>query len=147
MADSTTAQIGATVDLAYWNTALSPDAYSDLGQIRSINGVGVTKPEVDSTTLDSTAMEYIGGLENGDTCTIVFTTGAANTNIDRIRGWLTAAVEVDFRLTANSPATEVLYFSVTPLHFDLGNIQPNNLLELTFSGRITGGISATDPHI
>lgn len=146
MADSTTAQIGATVDLAYWNTALSPDAWSDLGQIRSINGVGVTKPEIDSTTLDSTAVQYIGGLQDGDNCTVVFTTGAANTNIDRIKGWVDGTTGIDFRITINAPATETLYFSITPLHYDFGNIQPNNLLEMSFSGRISGGISATPSH-
>lgn len=146
MADSTTAQIGATVDLDYWNTAVSPDAWASLGQIRSIAGVGSTKPEVDSTTLDSTAVERISGLPDGDSVTIVFTTGATNTNVDRIIGWQQGTAEIDFKLTLGSPATEVLYFSLIPLHFDFGTIQPSNLVEVTFTGRITGDISATPSH-
>lgn len=146
MADSTTAQIGATVDLAFWDTSQSPDAYTDLGQVRSIAGVGSTKPEVDSTTLDSTAVERISGLPDGDSVTIVFTTGATNTNLDRIRGWQSGSSEVDYKLTLGAPATEILYFSLIPLHFDLGTIQPSNLVEVTFQGRITGSISSTDPH-
>ena len=147
MADSTTAQIGATVDLAYWDTVVaSPPAWADLGQIRSIAGVGVTKPEVDSTTLDSTSVERISGLSDGDQVTIVFTTGATNTNIDRIKGWVDGTSEVDYKLTINSPATETLYFSIIPLHYDFGTIQPSNLVEISFQGRVTGGISATPSH-
>lgn len=146
MANYLTAQIGATVDLAYWNTAVSPDAWADLGQIRSIAGVGVTSQEVDSTTLDSTAVERIAGLDDGDSVTIVFTTGATNTNLDRVVGWKTTGTAIDFKLTLGSPATEVLYFSITPLHYDLGSMQPNNLIEITFSGRITGTVSATPSH-
>lgn len=146
MADSTTAQIGATVDLAFWDTSLSPDAWTDLGQIRSINGVGVTKSEVDSTTLDSTAVERIGGLPDGDQVTIVFTTGAANTHVDQIIAWVDGTSEVDYKITLGTPATEVLYWSLIPLHYDLGTIQPSNLVEISLQGRITGGISATPSH-
>ncbi len=147
MADSTTAQIGATVDLAFWDTAVSPDAWADLGQVRSINGVGVTKQEVDSTTLDSTAVERIGGLPDGDEVTITFTTGATNTHIDRTLGWANGTTSIDFKLTINAPATETLYFSVFPLHMGIPTIQPNDLLEIEFSGRITGGLSATPSHM
>lgn len=144
MANSLTAQIGATVDLAYWDTAVSPDAWADLGQIRQINGFGATAQEVDSTTLDSTAVERIAGLDDGDAITITFTTGATNTNIDRVQTWKGSTV--DFKLTLGTPATEVLYFSVTGLHFGIPTITPNALLEVEFQGRITGSISATPSH-
>jgi len=146
MADVTNAQIGATVDLHYWNTAASPDAYAALGQIRSISGIGVDKPEVDSTTLDSTSMEYISGLANGKQASIVFTTGAANGNLDLIRGWVDGSDNIDYKIVLNAPATETLFFTLTPLGYDLGTIQPNNLIEVTLTGRITGDIVATDPH-
>jgi hypothetical protein len=146
MADSTNAQIGATVDLYYWDTSVSPDAYTALGQIRSISGIGVDKPEVDSTTLDSTAVERIGGLPDGKQASIVFTSGVSNGNLDKIRGWVAGTSEVDLKLVIGAPATETLYFSIIPLGYDLGTIQPNNLIEVTLTGRITGDIVATDPH-
>lgn len=146
MADSTNAQIGVTATLSYWNTAASPDAWAELGQIRQITGIGVTKAEVDSTTLDSDAVEYIGGLASGDQVSITLTSGSANGNLDLITGWVDGTTEIDFKIALAAPATETRYFSLTPLHYDFGTIAPSGLIEPVFSGRITGGISATPSH-
>lgn len=146
MADTTNAQIGNTVDLHFWDTSVSPDAYTELGEIRSINGIGITRPRVNSSTLDSTSEEYIPGLPDGKEASIVFTTGAANTIIDRLRGWGSSSSNVDYKLIINAPATETLYFSLASVAWELGSITPGGLIEITATGQITGDISATDPH-
>lgn len=146
MADETNAQIGAGTTLSYWDTDVSPDAYTPLGPIRNIQGVGVDRPEVDSTTLDSTAVERIGGLPDGKEVTITFTTGSSNDILDDIRAFVDAAAALDLKLALAAPASETLYFSIIPLGYDLGTIAPNDLIEVTMRGRITGDISATDPH-
>jgi hypothetical protein len=147
MATSTNAQIGAGVVLSYWDTvASSPAAFAVLGKIRSIAGIGVNKPEVDSTTLDSTAVERIGGLPDGKQVTIVLTTGATNTTMDLIEGWVNGTTAIDFKLAIPSPATETRYFSLILLDWDLGTISPSNLVEVTLQGRITGSVSSTNSH-
>lgn len=146
MAGTTNAQIGAGVTLSYWDTAVSPDAFTALGQIRSISGVGVGKPEVDSTTLESAAVERISGLPDGKQVSIVFTSGASNGNLDLIRGWVNGTTNIDLKLAIPAPATETLYFTLVPLDYDLGSIEPSGLIEMTLMGRITGTVSATSSH-
>lgn len=140
MANNTNSQIGSQVALAYGNGA-SPQVYTSLGPVRSIAGIGLTRPEVDSTTLDSTAVERIGGLQDGKQVTIVFT--AANANAQLIKGFVDAGTAIRLRVTFPSPLNESRYFNIIPLDYDHGTITASGLLELTLMGRITGAISAS----
>jgi hypothetical protein len=143
MADSTNSQIGSGVTLAYWGG--SPATYTDLGPVRSINGIGVTNPEVDSTTLSSSIEETIAGLPKGKTVTIVFTT--SNANHDVVEAFATAKAPVQLRVAFPAPLTKTRYFTITPLDFDEGTITPSGLLEMTLQGRITGTApTAVNPH-
>jgi len=140
MADDTKAQIGQYTELAYSDDA-SPPQFTDLGAIRSIAGVGVARSEVDSTTLDSDAVERIGGMKDGKQITIVFTTRSVV--MELLEDWLAAADAKRLRLTFPAPTSEVRYFDFVPLDYDLGTITPNGLQETTLMGRITGDISDT----
>lgn len=146
-ADETEAAIGAGATLSYWNTVVSPPAWAVLGPVRNLQGVGQTNPEVNSTTLDSTSEEYLAGLPNGETFSCVVTTNPTNKPL--IRGWIQAKTPIDFKLQYNDDlfdSGDDDYFTVTPLHFDGGQIQPSGLMETTFSGRISGDISSTPSH-
>lgn len=143
MADRNNAQIGAGVQLLYWDEVTSPNVYSALGKVRSINGIGVSRPEVGSTTLESTAEERIAGLPDGKQVTIVLTTtGPAIELVELFRD----LDVVDLKLVIPAPATKTRYFSIVPLDDDLGTITANALQEITIQGRITGAIASTDPH-
>lgn len=139
MADSTLAQIGAGVTLHY--AVGSPIVWTPLGPVRSVAGVGSARSEVDSTTLDSLAVERIGGLPDGKQTTIVF--AAATSNMDLIEGFVTAGTPIRLRIVAPAPLSETRYFNFVPLDWDLGSITPNGLVEITLMGRITGAISVT----
>lgn len=139
MANSNFAQTGTQVTLHY--AVGSPIVWTTLGKIRSIAGVGMGRPEVDSTTLDSTAVERIGGLPDGKTVTIVFTT--ATDSHDLIESLVTTGTAIQLRLVFPAPVTETRYFYITPLDYDRGSITPDGLMETTMMGRITGSISAT----
>lgn len=139
MADSTLAQTGSAVTLHY--AVGSPIVWTNLGPIRSIAGIGQSRPEVDSTTLDSTAVERIGGLPDGKQVTVVFTT--ATSNHDLIEGFVTAGTPIQLRVVFPTPVTETRYFYMVPLDYDRGSITPGGLMETTLMGRITGSISAT----
>src|SRR2546428_11961978 len=111
MADQTNAQIGSGVQLAHFDGA----AYTPLGNVRSINGIGVVRAEVDSTTLEDAAVKRIPGIRDGKQVTMMFTTGAANGTVDLVRGFVDSPTDIDFRLTLPAPAGEVLYFTLVPL--------------------------------
>lgn len=144
MADSNNAQIGSQVTFSFWDTSLSPDAWAALGKVRSINGMGVDLPEVDSTTLDSTAVERIAGLPDGKEMSIVLTLTA--TSLAAIEAICAARTPIDCRIVFPSPASLSRYFSLTPRGYDKGTITPSGLVEVTFNGRITAAISSTDSH-
>lgn len=143
MANSSNAQIGSQTVLAAYDLTASPNHYSTVGYVRSISGVGAMKPEVDSTTLDSTAVERIGGLPDGKEVTVVLTT--TSTIITTVEGWLAQTEEVQFRLTIPSPASVTRYFSLIVLDYEHSQITPSGLMELTFKGRITGSIATVEP--
>lgn len=135
MADSTNSQIGAGVTIAYWGG--SPVAWTDLGPIRNASGIGVTRTEKESTTLDSVAIERIGGLPDGKQVTITFTT--ASSNHDIVEAMVNDGDPVDLRVTWPAPLSKTRYFTIVPLDFDEGDISPDDLLEMALMGRITGG--------
>lgn len=139
MADSTLAQIGSETTLFYKNAA-SPPVYVNLGPIRSIAGVGVTRSEVESTTLDSDAIERIGGLPDGKQVTIVFTTGSAILAL--LEGFVTAGTAIRLKIVTPAPMSATRFFDFVPLDYDWGSIAPNTLMEVSLMGRITGTISS-----
>lgn len=145
MADKNHAQIGAQTQVNFWDIDVSPAAYAPLGKVRSVSGLGTTRAEVESTTLDSTAVERISGLPDGQQVT--FTVTAASDNFDKIKDLFDDASEtVDLAVIFPVPLAKSVYITIAPLKFEFTNIQPNTLVEITFMGRITGPVTTTDPH-
>lgn len=145
MADSTKAQIGSKTTFSYWNLAASPPAWTEFAQVRNSSPVGKKRATVDSTTLDSDAMESVKGLGKGDAFSLVLTTNLAN--IALIEGFVDGEVDIDVKMTHPAPASYSRYFSINALGVTQQSVTPNGLLELTFDGEITGAIVSTDPHI
>ena len=145
MADNTNAQIGSKIDFAFWDTSLSPPAYASLGKIRSINGYGEDLPEVESTTLDSDAVERISGLPDGMEMNLVLTMTAAS--LAKIEAIDAAKVNIDSKITFPAPASTARYFALTPRGFELNSITPQGLVELTAKFRRTGVAATVDPHL
>ena len=96
MADTTEATIGAGTELAFYDTEASPVDYTVVDSVRSITGPSQSKSEVDSTTLDSTAIERVSGLPDGEQITIVLADNAENKAL--IARWFGMA-SIDFRET------------------------------------------------
>jgi hypothetical protein len=144
MADATLAQIGSETTLSYWNVAASPDAWASLGPIRTISGVGVERPEVESTTLDSTSVERIGGLRDGKEVTVTFT--AATTSMLLIISFVDDGDPLDLKLTFPTPLNDSLYLTLTPLSYEFSEIGPSDLIEIELGGRITGDITDVATH-
>src|SRR5215510_7764692 len=67
---ATNAQIGSKTTLSFDGT--------ELAEYKSIDGVGLKRPEVDVTHLQSDAVERIGGLPDGETVNIMFNLIADN---------------------------------------------------------------------
>src|SRR5262245_2395380 len=144
MATSANAQIGSLTTLSFWDTDLTPDAWVAIANIRQFGEVGADKPEVDSTDLDSTGVERIGGLTDGKEISIVCV--GNSTTLAQFEEFYNEGSTLDLKATFPTPLSTSRYFSLTPLGFSLGTITPSGLIEVTLRGRISGSISSVASH-
>jgi len=143
MAQSPNAKIGAGVTVEFWNALASPPAYETFGYVRNFSGFGRSRPEVDSTTLDSLAEEAVAGLPKGKTVTVKVTTNAAAIDL---ADQLAATDSVDVKATWPAPLSKTRYFPAIPIDDDQGSISASALMETDFQLRISGPITTVDPH-
>ena len=147
MADQDNAQIGAEVEVLFWDELISsPPAYVVLGKYRQLTDIlGVELPEVNSTTLDSDEEEFIAGLGIGKEFSVVTTlTAASLANFEAIN---TAKANIDIKVVFPAPTSQTRYFAATPRGFASGTTAPSTLQELTATFRRSGAASSVDPHV
>lgn len=145
MATSSTSQIGSLAQVHFWNTALSPDAWTKFGQLKSIGEIGSDRPEVPVTDLDSLAVERIGGIPDGLQCTLDLY--ANTTTLGQVETLYNANVNFDIKVVFPAPLSATRYFTLTPLGFRLGpTVEPDAPLMATLTGRISSAISSTPSH-
>lgn len=142
---ATNAVIGSKTTVSYYDLAVSPADYTKYAEVRSFGEVGLKRPEVDVTHLDSDAVERIGGLQDGESINIMMNMTSSNFGVvkDQVDAGTTLTLKVDFTATG---FTETLYFDFVPLEYKVGKVDPKNELQLTLTGRITGDIVETDPN-
>ena len=128
------------------NISTSPVAYEDIEEVRSLSGLGKTNPLIDATSMDSTSMEYIAGLSDGNELTIeclrVHTASNKQDNlITDIDNGTTSGFQVTLTDNSVSPVLTKTYtfsavclsWSVTPSYSDANMI--------SFTVKITGDIT------
>lgn len=135
---ATLAQIGYLTLLKMGN-GLSPQTYTTIAEVKSINGFGFTKDELEATHMESPNgyKEFVGGMKQGETMTVVCNMTIENAGLTKST-W-EAGDNVDFEL--NLPSTLPDYdFTLTPLGWHILGLQPNAILEIEMTGRITAAI-------
>lgn len=145
-ADQDNAQIGAGVEVYFWDNLLSsPPAYVALGKYRQLTDIlGADIPEVNSTTLDSTEEEFIPSLPMGKEFSVVTTlTAASLANFEAIKN---NGQNIDIKLVVPAPTSATRYFAATPRGFASGTTSPTGLQELTGNFRRSGPTTTVDPH-
>lgn len=134
----------------YWrNDALSPDDWDQVEEAIRIEGLEVTKQEVERTPIDSSSVRRMAGLSDGGTVTI--TMNRTSTNETLIRTWNSMA-SVSFKLDPPDPdmdnpehADDSLYFSLVPTLKGYGTIEAASPADAIFAGRMDGDIEIVDP--
>ena len=114
----------------------SPEVYTTVAEILTIGAVGSTAPEVDVTNMDSTAMEYIAGLSDGNTVDISFNFLASNTQHEALRDAVGTTVNIQIVWSDSSQAD----FAWVVLGFNRDEQAPTDQLKATATGRISGAI-------
>lgn len=141
MANETQAQIGYGTLLQLGNDA-SPQVFTTIAEVKSINGFGFSADELEATHMLSPGgyKEFVAGMKMGDTATIVM--NCIRENVIQTKVVWDAGLVRDFQL--NLPSTLPDYdFSMVPLAWHLLNVQPNGILEVEVQGRITGAITGS----
>lgn len=137
----TEAQIGYGSLLKLGNGA-SPEVFTTIAEVKSINGFGFTNTEVNVTHMESPNgwEEFIGGLKTGDTMTILC--NAIRTNMIDTKAVWEAGLTRHFEL--NLPGTLPDYdFSAVPTGWHPPAITPGGAVELELQARLTAPITGS----
>lgn len=121
----------------------SPNVFTSVLEVKSVNGFGFTGNEVNATHMESPNgyEEFVGGLKTGDTLTV--RGNGSRDALIRTKVIWDAGTRVACEL--NLPSTLPDYdFSLQPLAWHLGDVTPGGLVEYEIAGRITGAITSSN---
>lgn len=137
----TQAQIGYQTLLKLGNAA-SPEIFTTIAEVKSIEGFGFTLAEVQATHMESPGgyHEYVAGLKDGDTMTVTLNMIRDNAIITKTV-W-DAGLRRNFEL--NFPSTLPDYdFSAIPTGWHPQGITPDGVLEIQVDMRVAGVITGS----
>lgn len=138
---ATEAQIGYGTLLKLGNGS-SPETFTTIAEVKSIDGFGFTLAEVEATHMESPNgyNEYVSGMKDGDTITAVLNMIRSNA-IDTKTVW-DAGLRRNFEL--NFPSTLPDYdFSAVPTGWHIQGVTPGGVLEVQVTMRISGAITGS----
>ncbi len=138
---ATEGQIGYGTLLQLGNAA-SPEVFTTIAEVKSIEGFGFTLAEVDATHMESPDgyHEYVAGLKDGDTMTV--TLNMIRSNAIQTKVVWDAGLRRNFQL--NFPSTLPDYdFSAIPTGWHPRGVTPDGLLEIEVNMRVAGSITGS----
>jgi hypothetical protein len=136
----TQAVLGAGSSLQLLDTTVSPNAYVTIAEVLTCGPIGYSTTEVDVTNLDSTAKEYITGLQDGNQVEFEVNWLAGNTQQEQLRDAGTTAQQLKMIWSGTSPQTTAT-FTLAAISFSRGETTPESQQTGTIGGRISGSIT------
>jgi hypothetical protein len=119
----------------------SPEAWTTIGEGATVGAIGVKKSLLDVTHFQSTAMEYIGGLSDGQefevTCNYIPTNA---TQLALIGFANTQSAAKNFRFYPGSGSLK-FWFAALVQGWNLNPVSPNEALKITFTFKLSGPVS------
>lgn len=82
-----------------------PEVFTTIAEVTNFKGLDENAPQIDVTSLDSAAMEYIGGLVDGSEITFDCNFVGRDAQQQGLRADLRAGTTRNFKLIANDHAT------------------------------------------
>jgi hypothetical protein len=125
-------------------------AYEAIGEVKSLSGLGQTNPLVDATSHDSTAMEYIAGLPDGQEITIecnYLASGSPENSQDRLVSDVETGANHGYQIvltkaTVSPNIVKTFTFTGTPLSWVI-NPSYSDANTISFTVKISGSITRT----
>ena len=119
------------------------EAFTTVGEILSMSGIGKANPLVEVTSFDSTAREYIAGLADGTEVALECNYLPANTAQQGLVSDVDAGTTRNIQVAITDGVTPKTYsFAVTPLAWVL-NPSFDDKNSISFTLKISGAITVT----
>jgi len=131
---ATNAILGAGSSLKLGDGA-SPEVFTKIAEVLRVGAIGQSAAEIDVTSLDSTAKEYIAALPDGETVSITMNF-VGGTQQNALRDGVRTTKNFVMEFSDNTKAT----FSMVILGFLRDETSPESQLTASVNGRITGPI-------
>ena len=132
---ATNAILGAGSSLKLGDGA-SPEVFTKVAEVLRVGAIGQSAAEIDVTSLDSTAKEYIAALPDGETVAITMNF-VGGTQQNALRDGVRTTKNFVMEFSDNTQAT----FSMVILGFMRDETSPESQLTASVNGRITGPIT------
>jgi len=118
----------------------SPEVYTIIPQLTSINPIGQSRGLIDVTNLSSPAREYMKALEDGDEISVTAQYDPGDTVHAALRGDMAAELPRNFRITlTDSPPTTVT-FSAHVTQWQIGDVAVDSVYSLNMTLKPTGAL-------
>jgi hypothetical protein len=131
---ATNAILGAGSSLKLGDGA-SPEVFTKIAEVLRVGAIGQSAAEIDVTSLDSTAKEYIAALPDGETVSITMNF-VGGTQQNALRDGVRTTKNFVMEFSDNTQAT----FSMVILGFLRDETSPESQLTASVNARITGPI-------
>ncbi len=117
-----------------------PETFDTIGEVRSISGPDGQAPEIDVTTLGSTAREFNMGLPDEGTITLTCHYDPADTEQTNLRTARSGQTLNNFQIECADTSSTTLTFAAYVLRFSHA-FEIDNVAMLEITLRITGGVT------
>lgn len=133
--------LGSQTILSLGNGA-SPEVFTTIGYINSIDPISVQKDLVEVTHLQSTAKEFIGGLGDGQTFNVTCNFDISNTQQILMLGYANTVSGIkNFKyITPAEGYARTFSFSGVVMGSSIGPTTPNTATTITYSIKISGPV-------
>ncbi len=137
---ATDTQIGYGTLLKKGNAA-SPEVFTALLEVKSINNFGFSLEQKEATHMESLSRykEFVAGMKEGQVLTVTCNVVTGNYTI--IKAWADAGLRSNWTLYIPTSTPITATFAATPDSFNLNTITPDNVMEITLGMKITGAIA------
>lgn len=126
----------------YLGDGASPQVYTEIAQVTNISGPDGSANEIDVTTLDSAAKEYLIGLadEGNVTLDVVFDSATTATQHAALRTARNNGTTQHFQIRLTDSPRTTLTFDGLVSAFSL-DVQTDDAIRASYTLRITGAVT------
>jgi hypothetical protein len=118
----------------------SPEAFVAVGDIISIAGPAITKEEIDVTTLDSAAKEFLGGLDDPGEMTFELNWNPQDAQQVLLRDDAEGNTKVNYRVVWNDVSATTVDFNGEVMEYSI-NTEANDAVKASVRIKINGALA------